>query len=54
MSSVVGNEDFLMGNVDDGIVRPDIRDMFKNSNVYSKEKCKNCFAKILLQWWLCS
>ena len=41
----VGNEDFLMGNVDDGIVRPDIRDMFKNSNVYSKEKCKNCFAK---------
>ena len=41
----VGNEDFLMGNVDDGILRPDIRDMFKNSNVYSKEKCKNCFAK---------
>ena len=41
----VGNEDFLMGNVDDGIVRTDIRDMFKNSNVYSKEKCKNCFAK---------
>lgn len=41
----VGNEDFLMGNVDDGIVRPDIREMFKNSNVYSKEKCKNCFAK---------
>ncbi len=41
----VGNEDFLMGNVDDGIVRNDIRDMFKNCNVYSKEKCKNCFAK---------
>ena len=41
----VGNEDFLMGNVDDGITRTDIRDMFKNSNVYSKEKCKNCFAK---------
>ena len=32
-------------NVDDGITRTDIRDMFKNSNVYSKEKCKNCFAK---------
>ena len=41
----VGNEDFLMGNVEDGITRTDIRDMFKNSNVYSKEKCKNCFAK---------
>ena len=23
----------------------DIRDSFKNCNVYSKEKCKNCFAK---------
>ncbi|MGN0481821.1 MAG: thioether cross-link-forming SCIFF peptide maturase, partial [Lachnospiraceae bacterium] len=41
----VGNEDFLMGNVDDGIVRTDIRDSFKNCNVYSKEKCRNCFAK---------
>jgi uncharacterized protein len=41
----VGNENFLMGNVDEGIKRNDIRDMFKNSNVYSKEKCKNCFAK---------
>ena len=41
----VGNEDFLMGNVDEGIVRTDIRDEFKNCNVYAKEKCKECFAK---------
>lgn len=41
----VGNEDFLMGNVDEGITRNDIRDEFKSCNVYSKEKCKNCFAK---------
>ena len=41
----VGNEDFLMGNVDDGIVRTDIRDEFKECNVYSKEKCRKCFAK---------
>lgn len=41
----VGNEDFLMGNVDDGIVRQDIVDMFHDCNVYSKEKCKKCFAK---------
>ena len=41
----VGNEDFLMGNVDDGVVRPDIRDRFKECNVYAKDKCKNCFAK---------
>ena len=41
----VGNEEFLMGNVDEGITRNDIRDEFKSCNVYSKEKCKNCFAK---------
>ena len=41
----VGNEDFLMGNVDDGIVRDDIRYEFKQCNVYAKEKCRKCFAK---------
>lgn len=41
----VGQEEFLMGNVDDGIVNTDIREEFKSCNVYSKEKCKNCFAK---------
>ena len=41
----VGQEEFLMGNVDDGIVRTDIRDTFKTCNVYAKEKCKDCFAK---------
>ena len=41
----VGNEDFLMGNVDEGILRTDIRDEFKCTNVYAKEKCKKCFAK---------
>lgn len=41
----VGNEEFLMGNVDDGIVRTDIQDEFKLCNVYAKPKCKDCFAK---------
>ncbi len=41
----VGNKDFLMGNVDEGITRTDIQTMFKDSNVYTKEQCKNCFAK---------
>ncbi|MDE5933210.1 MAG: thioether cross-link-forming SCIFF peptide maturase, partial [Lachnospiraceae bacterium] len=41
----VGNEAFLMGNVEDGITRPDIRDNFKGCNVYTKEKCRDCFAK---------
>lgn len=41
----VGNEEFLMGNVDEGITRTDIRDEFKTCNVYAKDKCKECFAK---------
>ena len=41
----VGQEDFRMGSVDEGIVRTDIRDEFKLCNVYAKEKCKNCFAR---------
>ena len=41
----VGNEDFLMGNVDKGIVKKELVEEFKQCNVYSKEKCKNCFSK---------
>lgn len=41
----VGNEKFLMGNVDTGVVREDIRDDFKCLSVYAKDKCKKCFAK---------
>ncbi|CDF41766.1 putative uncharacterized protein [Roseburia sp. CAG:182] len=41
----VGNEDFLMGNVYDGVKNTEIRDEFKCCNVYAKEKCKECFAR---------
>lgn len=41
----VGQEEFLMGNVDAGITRPEIQQQFKDCNVYTKEKCKDCFAK---------
>lgn len=41
----VGNEDFLLGNIYDGIKRTDICSLFKKCNVYSKPKCKDCFAK---------
>lgn len=41
----VGQEEFLMGNVFEGIKNTAIRDKFSASNVYSKEKCRNCFAK---------
>jgi len=41
----VGMEEFLLGNVEEGIKRTDIRDEFKCCNVYAKEKCRKCFAK---------
>ena len=41
----VGNKDFLMGNVDDGVVNTDLRDSFKSCNVYAKDKCRECFAR---------
>ena len=41
----VGIEKYKMGTVDEGITRPDIVDEFKCCNVYTKEKCRNCFAK---------
>ncbi len=41
----VGQEQFLMGNVKDGIIRTDIRDTFLGCNVYAKEKCRDCFAR---------
>lgn len=41
----VGTTEFLMGNVFDGIKAIEIREEFKHCNVYSKEKCRSCFAK---------
>ena len=41
----VGNPDFLMGNVDDGVVNTNLRDSFKSCNVYAKDKCRECFAR---------
>ena len=41
----VGNEQFLLGNVDEGIVREDIVGEFKQCNVYAKPKCRDCFAR---------
>ena len=41
----VGEEKFLLGNVEEGITRPEICDEFKMCNVYAKEKCRNCFAR---------
>lgn len=41
----VGNTDFLMGNVDEGVTNTELRDAFKSCNVYAKDKCRECFAR---------
>ena len=41
----VGNTDFLLGNVKDGIVNTELRDRFKMVNVYAKDACRDCFSK---------
>lgn len=34
-----------MGNLNDGTFNNDMKLMFAKANVYSKENCKNCWAK---------
>lgn len=41
----VGEEEFLMGNVFDGLKATELQEEFKGCNVYAKEKCRNCFAR---------
>lgn len=41
----VGNEAFLLGNVDTGVTNTAVRDEFKLCNVYAKDKCRECFAR---------
>lgn len=41
----VGNTDFLLGDVWQGVKRQDTVNKFKHCNVYAKEKCRQCFAR---------
>lgn len=42
----VGEKEFLMGNVNEGITNTKLRDEFKLCNVYSRKECENCWAKL--------
>ena len=41
----VGQEEFLLGNVEEGITKPEIPEEFRGCSVYSKDSCRNCFAR---------
>ena len=43
----VGDGKFRMGSVYEGIVRGDIREQFKNSCLFTRKKCADCFAKFI-------
>lgn len=42
----VGEKEFLLGNIYDGITNEKVCDSFKGCNVYSHEECRDCFAKL--------
>ncbi len=42
----VGDPDFLMGDIWQGVTRTDIRDRFKRCNAYSRPECADCWARL--------
>lgn len=42
----VGNPDYLLGNVYDGVTNPAVQDEFKLCNAYARPDCKDCWAKL--------
>ncbi|MFI3324690.1 MAG: thioether cross-link-forming SCIFF peptide maturase [Clostridia bacterium] len=42
----VGKPDFLIGNVFDGIKHPEKQDEFRTCNIYAREECKECWARL--------
>ena len=41
----VGQEEFIIGNVDEGITNTEIPATFRKASVYTKDHCDKCFAK---------
>ncbi len=41
----VGEEQYLLGNVDEGIIHPELTEKFGRCNVYTKPECRECFAR---------
>ncbi len=42
----VGEEKFKLGNVWDGVTNHEIQNEFANCNVYAREDCRDCWAKL--------
>lgn len=43
----VGDDDMIVGNIYDGITRPETVEIFSaGNNVYTRDKCKDCWARL--------
>lgn len=42
----VGDENYLLGNVFDGITNEKVRSRFKMCNIYTRPQCNDCFARL--------
>lgn len=42
----VGDEKFLLGNIYDGITAKSTQEDFRNCNVYARQECADCWAKL--------
>ena len=42
----VGEEKYSLGNIWDGIQHPEIQDEFRACNAYSREACRDCWARL--------
>ncbi len=43
----VGDDDMIVGNIYEGITRPETVAVFsKGNNIYTRDKCKNCWARL--------
>lgn len=42
----VGEEDYKLGNIWDGVTNKELREEFRCCNAYAREDCKDCWAKL--------
>ncbi len=42
----VGDEDYKLGNIWEGVTNTSLRDEFKLCNVYARHDCDDCWAKL--------
>ena len=42
----VGEEEYCLGIIWDGVKKPEVQDKFRLCNAYSREECRDCWAKL--------